>query len=206
MGFFDHLQKGGTFSLQPNKPQIRKVVQSRPAAPSTISITPERPSARVYPSSSEKRRNPRGLDSSRSVSRDSRPSSNRATQSRSRKRQTPEQRLSSDDDDDGGGADDTDASFEVRKRARTEDTAEPDPERRVRAVEAFSEDAANPFPMVHAADITSVQQKAGRFQPAFGEMENPADVLLQYPSAAQKERYEILILSFWRSLMINAGF
>lgn len=105
-----------------------------------------------------------------------------------RKRQTPEQRLSSDDDD---GTDDTDASFEVRKRARTGDSAEPDPDRHVRSLKAFSEEDAQGFEMVHAADITSVQ-KAGQFTPAFEASENSEDVLLQYPSASQKERYSIL--------------
>lgn len=33
MGFFDHLQKGGALSLQAQKPQIRKVIQTRPAPP-----------------------------------------------------------------------------------------------------------------------------------------------------------------------------
>lgn len=205
MGFFDHLQKGGSFSLQPNKPQIRKVIQSRPKPSSSTSITPERPSARVYPSS-QKRGNSRGLGS-RSVSRDPerpRPSSNRTTPSRARKRQTPEQRLSSDDDDGDDGANDTDTSLEVRKRARTDESTEPDPERRVRSVEAFSDGDANPFTMVHAADITSVQ--AGKFQPAFGEMEDLGDVLLQYPSAARKERYAISVPNCCRLGMINLCF
>lgn len=183
MGFFDHLQKGGAFSLKPQKPQVRKIVQSR-STPSSSSNTPERTTSRVY-SSSEKRRN-----LGRSISRDPdrSTSSSRTPPSRVRKRQTPEQRLSSDDDD---GTDDTDASFEVRKRARTGESAEPDPDRRVRSLKAFSEEDAQEFEMVHAADITSVQ-KAGQFMPAFEASENSEDVLLQYPSASQKERYSIL--------------
>lgn len=186
MGFFDHLQKGGSFSLQPKKPQIRKVVQTRPAAPSrSSSQTPNSAPPRV--SSTDKTRHSRSQRSS--ASRDSEPPASKrrlGTPLRSRKRQTPELRLSSDDDDDD--ASDTDASFEVRKRARTSDSAEPDLERRVRSLKAFTEDAVKALPMVHAAEITSVQ-KPGNFQPAFGQTDQPAEVLLQYPSASPKERY-----------------
>ncbi|EAU37024.1 conserved hypothetical protein [Aspergillus terreus NIH2624] len=45
--------------------------------------------------------------------------------------------------------------------------------------------------MVHAADITSVQ-KPGSFKPAFGEEGRPTEILLQYPSASPKERYEMV--------------
>jgi H3 lysine-79-specific histone-lysine N-methyltransferase len=76
----------------------------------------------------------------------------------------------------------------VRKRARTSASTEPDPDRRLRSVKAFSEEGARPFKMVHAADITS-EQKAGKFKPAFGAEGKPTELLLQYPSASQKERY-----------------
>lgn len=182
MGFFDHLQKGGAFSLQPKKPQIRKVVQARPAPPlRTPSLTPTTAS-RTSPS-----KNARGSES-RSASRDPDHLASKrrlGTPRQSRKRQTPEQRLSSDEDES-----DTDASLEVRKRARTGDSAEPDLERRVRSLKAFSEDHAKSLPMVHAADITSIQ-KAGNFKPAFGEKVQSTEIALQYPSASPKERYGI---------------
>ena len=177
MGFFDHLQKGGSFSLQAQKPQIRKVVQARPAAPPKPT-----PSQSSRTPSHEKGRKA-------AVSKDSEPRASKqrsVTPLRTRKRQTPELRLSSDDD-----ASDTDTSFEVRKRARTDDSAESDPERRVRSLKAFSEEGVKPFSMVHAADITS-GKKSGNFKPAFGSGGKPTNVFLQYPSASQKERYVIL--------------
>lgn len=179
MGFFDHLQKGGAFSLQPQKAQVRKVVQTRPAA----AAKPSMARSPQVQASSERSRKTHALKS-RSVSSDpdARPSK-RNTPTRTRKRPTPEQRLSSDDD-----VSDSDASFEVRKRARTSASAEPDPARRIRSVKAFSEEGSRPFEMVHAADITSVQ-KAGKFKPAFGVEGKPTEILLQYPSASQKERY-----------------
>ncbi|OKP10619.1 Histone-lysine N-methyltransferase, H3 lysine-79 specific [Penicillium subrubescens] len=192
MGFFDHLQKGGAFSLQAKKTQVRKVVQTKPAAPTRPTAqTPDSRSPRV-PSSSERSRKAHAL-TARSVSSDAdaRPSKRLTTPSRPRKRPTPETRLSSDDDDDVG---DSDTSFEVRKRARTSASTEPDPERRIRSVKAFSEEGSRPFKMVHAADITS-GQKAGKFKPAFGAASKPKEILLQYPSACQKERYVCQVAS-----------
>lgn len=182
MGFFDHLQKGGSFSLQAQKPQIRKVVQTRPAPPSKPALQGSRIPSQANGS---KTRDSESRSTSRNNNAEQRASKSRqATPLRNRKRQTPELRLSSDDD-----ASDTDTSFEVRKRARTDESAEGDPERRVRSLKAFSEDGAKPFPMVHAADITS-GRKAGNFKSAFGGGDKPTEVLLQYPSASQKERYE----------------
>ncbi|KAL4919719.1 S-adenosyl-L-methionine-dependent methyltransferase [Aspergillus aurantiobrunneus] len=190
MGFFDHLQKGGGFSLQAKKPQIRQVVQSRPAPrPSqSSSQTVNKPSTRNL--SAEPRKKTR--DSvSRSVSgdRDYPPSKRRLTPLRNRKRPTPEQRLSSDDDNDGN---DTDTSLDVRKRARTGDSAEPDYGRQLRSLKAFSGDETRSLPIVHAAEITSVQ-KPGKFKPAFGSASPASEILLQYPSATPKERYEVVV-------------
>ncbi|PIG87149.1 histone H3 methyltransferase [Aspergillus arachidicola] len=187
MGFFDHLQKGGGFSLQPKKPQIRKVVQTRPAPPSRASSLTPGTSSRASPSDKPKKTQGSG---SRSVSRDPDLTSSKRrlnTPSQNRKRQTPEQRLSSDDD-----SSDTDTSFEVRKRARTGDSAEPDFERRLRSLKAFSEGGVKSLPIVHAADITSVQ-KAGCFKPAFGGMGRPTEIFLQYPSVSPKERYNLVV-------------
>ncbi|PYI08143.1 histone H3 methyltransferase [Aspergillus sclerotiicarbonarius CBS 121057] len=186
MGFFDHLQKGGAFSLQPKKPQIRKVVQTRAAPPSRPSSqTPGHSASRTPPAQLKARES-----TSRSVSRDRDPPSSKrrlGTPVQSRKRQTPELRLSSDDD-----ASDTDTSFKVRKRAKTGDSAEPDPARRVRSIKAFAEDGVRNLPMIHAADITSIQ-KAGNFKPAFGAAKPLPELLLQYPSASSKERYHLVV-------------
>lgn len=197
MGFFDHLQKGGAFSLQPQKNQIRKVVQTRPAPAKSAPNTPKSRSPRVQPSSERSRK----THAARSVSSDpdARPSKRLNTPTRVRKRPTPEQRLSSDDD-----ASDSDASFEVRKRARTSASAEPDPERRVRSVKAFSEEGTRPFKMVHATDITSTE-KPRSFKPAFGA-EKAKEILLQYPSASQKERYGYYSYHLSRIVLTSSSF
>ncbi|KAL2864707.1 histone methyltransferase DOT1 [Aspergillus lucknowensis] len=188
MGFFDHFQKGGGFSLQAKKPQIRQVVQSRPApAPESLSRSSSKASARNLPAQPRKTRDP--VSRSASGERNDSPSKGRLTPLRTRKRPTPEQRLSSDDDDDGS---DTDTSLEMRKRARTGDSAEPDLERRLRSLKAFSGDEAKSLPIVHAAEITS-GQKLGKFKPAFGNTDQRTEAHLQYPSATSKERYELVV-------------
>ncbi|RAK79827.1 histone methyltransferase DOT1 [Aspergillus fijiensis CBS 313.89] len=203
MGFFDHLQKGGAFSLQPKKPQIRKVVQTRTAPPTSRSPshTPgHNPSPRT-PSVQLKTREASG---SRSVSRDRNDLPSSSSKRRhgtpiqgNRKRQTPELRLSSDDD---ASSDSDTSSFEVRKRARTGDSAEPDPHRRVRSLKAFVEDNGSSgggggprrLPMIHAAEITSAQ-KEGNFKPAFGASRPLPEISLQYPSNSPKERYKLVV-------------
>jgi H3 lysine-79-specific histone-lysine N-methyltransferase len=182
MGFFDHLQKGGGFSLQAKKPQIRQVVQTRPAPPSRSSSQPSnRPTPRPVPAESQ-RKTRDFLSTSASGERDY-SSKRRLTPLRNRKRPTPEQRLSSDDDD----GSDTDTSFDIRKRARTGDSSEPDYGRRLRSLKAFSGDGTRALPMVHAAKLTS-GDKAAKFSPAFGSTGQRAEILLQYPSATPKER------------------
>ncbi|KAL2800416.1 S-adenosyl-L-methionine-dependent methyltransferase [Aspergillus keveii] len=186
MGFFDHLQKGGGFSLQAKKPQIRQVVQTRPAPPSRSSSQPSnRPTPRPVPAESQ-RKTRDFLSTSASGEREY-SSKRRLTPLRNRKRPTPEQRLSSDDDD----GSDTDTSFDIRKRARTGDSSEPDYGRRLRSLKAFSGDETRALPMVHAAKLTS-GDKAAKFSPAFGRTGQRAEILLQYPSATPKERYDLV--------------
>lgn len=194
MGFFDHLQKGGAFSLQAHKPQIRKVVQARPAPPSrsTSAHNFSNGNARSRNPSAENGKKANGVKS-RSVSTDTdtRASSKRrlGTPSGSRKRPTPELRLSSDDDDDDDDdATGTDTSFDVRKRVKLSDDTEVDPERRLRSLRAFSEEGAESFSMVHAAEIAS-SKKSGVYKRAFNGGDKPSDISLQYPSVSRKEKY-----------------
>jgi [histone H3]-lysine79 N-trimethyltransferase len=183
-GFFDHLQKGGAFRLQAKKPQVRKVVQTRPS-PVTVQNGPSQLSRSSLKSrSSDQKSKPTAKD----LSRSSQP--RLSAPSRIQKRPSPAQKLSSDDD-----ASDTDVSFEVRKRVRLSASTEPDLNRRLRSVEAFSEVDSNAYPIVHAADITSGQKTASKYKYAFEEKGKPAgkkssEIVLQYPSALPGERYE----------------
>jgi [histone H3]-lysine79 N-trimethyltransferase len=200
MGFFDHLQKGGAFSLQPKKPQIRKVVTQKKPAPQSRSSSAGTTDTRGSPSTgiaSTTRTTP-SVKSKQigSQNRDTHLSSKqrlKTTVSRGNlKRPSPIQRLSSDDDDES----DTDASFEVRKRAKLSNSAEPDLSRRIRSVEAFSEDGPKGLAMVHAADIT-IKKAVGKYKPAFGNAtvtENAfPEITLRYPSTFKGERYQLAV-------------
>lgn len=184
MGFFDYLQKKGSFAITPQKAQIRKV-ETKPA-PSPSSV-PSRGANSRHPPPQNSKSKPTDAKS-RSKSRDStrlqpRSSGRLGTplNSSSRKRPSPALRLSSSDESD------TEDIPDLRKRAKVRASAEPDLDRRVRSSKAFLEDGEQKFPMVHAADITS-EYKAGKFSSAFDESTNPAEIELQYPSASQKER------------------
>ncbi|PGH19449.1 histone-lysine N-methyltransferase, H3 lysine-79 specific [Polytolypa hystricis UAMH7299] len=200
MGFFDHLQKKGSVTIQPQRTQIRKV-ESKPAA---------KPPARVPSVSSTKNTNSningvadsqsrvrpvkRSRESSRTLpaSRDQTPSRSstplsRRSKSVVRKRPSPIQRLSSSDDDS-----DSDASLSAHKRVKASVSAEPDLERRIRSSEAFSEDGETEFAMVHAVDIT-LGSKHEEFKSVFvEETEKPATIGIRYPGAPQPEQYQIV--------------
>jgi [histone H3]-lysine79 N-trimethyltransferase len=184
MGYFDHLQKAGAFSLQAKKPQVRKVTKSR-SAPSSARppVTVGRDISPFPQTSSESRA---CEHSKKSVVTDlGRRASHQwlGTPSKGQKRPSPAQRLSSDDD-----GSDTDTSFEVRKRIRVSASADSGINRRIRSVEAFSEVSQKPFRMVHAADIASAQEIA-KYRRAFEETGQPAEIVLQYPSTLPGERY-----------------
>ncbi|KAN0080487.1 S-adenosyl-L-methionine-dependent methyltransferase [Elaphomyces granulatus] len=186
-GFFDHLQKGGAFRLQAKKPQVRKVVQTRPSP-----IIAQNDPSQLSRSSTKSRS---ADQKSKPTAKLSRYSSQQrlSPPSRIQKRPSPAQKLSSDDD-----ASDTDVSFEVRKRVRLSASAEPDLNRCLRSVEAFhSEVDPNAFPMVHAAETTSGQKMANKYRYAFEETGKPtrksSEIVLQYPSALPGERYELVV-------------
>ncbi|RDW62976.1 histone methyltransferase DOT1 [Aspergillus mulundensis] len=187
---FENLPKApGGFTLQVKKPQIRKVVQTISAPPSrSPSQTVNRATPRTVPAE-RREKTQETVRPSVSGGRDHASAKRRLTPLRDRKRPTPEQRLSSDNDDDGS---DTDTSLELRKRARTGESAEPDYTRRLRSVQAFSGDEARQLRFVHAAEITS-EQKLGKFKPAFENTSQTSEILLQYPSATPKERYEVVV-------------
>ena len=113
----------------------------------------------------------------------------------SRKRGSPAVQVLTSDTDDG----DSDGSLDFdapQKRARTNESLEPDAQRAVKSFKSFSDDAHGTFDMVHAADITLVDGK-GKYEPSFpnlvdGEETQKAEdleITLQYPGANQRERY-----------------
>jgi hypothetical protein len=100
----------------------------------------------------------------------------------SRKRSPAFQRVESDSEDDGSLVRFDSIS---NKKAKTVANVVADVRRRLRSVQAFSKEDAKV--LIHAADIACRRHK---FTPAFNASEVDVCVELQYPGAAQPERYE----------------
>lgn len=77
--------------------------------------------------------------------------------------------------------------LEARKRPKNSVSAEPDVTRRIRSLLAFSEEEGGAFDMIHAESIASASSV--KYEPALGEGPGQPQLLLQYPSASQQERY-----------------
>ena len=73
------------------------------------------------------------------------------------------------------------------KRVKRQCVREVDPNRQIRSEKAFDLNNAHVFPMVHAADITSLETTI-KFVPAFPGLPDRAVVYLQYPSSSQQEK------------------
>ena len=175
MGFFDYLQKPGAKSIKQQPLKIRKEVVKTDATHARTSLAPSKPRMNgrlLSPNEHSKKRAYQGPTTPLSRTAGSR-----------KQRGTPEtaQKFSSDESD-SDNAENTSS-----KKAKHSVSCELDTKRHVRSVEAFSENNADYFPVVHAADITSVDTSI-KFVPAWEGLTQRADVLLQYPSNSQPER------------------
>lgn len=175
MSFFGFLQRPGSKLIKPQPLQIRREVTVTEVLPARKALVP-----------SSQRQHGRRSTLGSGAKKHERPCAN-SQSSRSktaRKRVSPEQaqRLSSDDSES-----DEDASASVKK-LKSINSQEPDWNRRVRSRKAFVDDNNNGiFPMVHAADISSLDTSI-KFVPAAEELSEGAEISLQYPSFSQRER------------------
>ncbi|KAI9733203.1 MAG: Nucleosomal histone H3-Lys79 methylase [Claussenomyces sp. TS43310] len=104
-----------------------------------------------------------------------------------RKRSPAIQRVESDSDDDGD--DDSSTSYDfTHKKAKTVLEGATDNCRQLRSLHAFTD--TDKDLLIHAADIASMTK---RFTPAFGVTKEDVFAELQYPGAAQRERYELVL-------------
>ena len=177
MGFFDHIQRKGQTALKSQTSQIRReTVSTAPDPRKRFVPTPQRPKT-------DNVRSSQGLKRTEPASTSLKP-----RRQDSRKRILPAQQRFDTSSDDSG----SDASLGAsRKRVKTSAETEPDLKRQVRCQKAFSEVDDTVFPMVHAADIASVDISS-KFIAAFGEPIDCAEIELQYPSASHGERYVVL--------------
>ncbi|KAG8530347.1 uncharacterized protein KY384_004849 [Bacidia gigantensis] len=191
MGFFDKLQKPGHTALKQQKgvshTETRKDLnvtrnpylnQIQKKQIKTISrLTPERHSRHSTPDHSAKRKSskPKTL------------TPETGSNSRKRASSTP-QRQDWGSDDEGSDSD----LNEVAKRVRRSTTIEPDPKRRIQSRKAFSDEDGGRFDMVHAANIASLVDPK-KYRIAFPDFLDAKQIQLQYPSASQQEKYELVV-------------
>lgn len=102
---------------------------------------------------------------------------------------------SSDDEDE----DQEEGGDKPRKRIRLDRQFSIDNRRRIRDLKSFSEDDQDALAMVHAADIANsgiIEQSRDKYEAFFtalqGDEEEYPTIELQYPSASQRERYQLV--------------
>lgn len=189
MGFFDHIQKKGQTALKPQTSQIRReTISTAPDPRKRFIPTPQRPK-------SDDSRPSKGLKRNGPTSTSLKP-----RRQDPRKRISPAQQHFDTSSDDSGSDGSLGAS---RKRIKTCIETEPDLTRQIRCQKAFLENNDTSFPMIHAADIASVDNSS-KFVAAFGESTGCAEIELQYPSASRKERYLSLSQSSRVSVILTA--
>ncbi len=175
MGFFDHIQRKGSTAIKAQPAQIRKEIVTAPAhTRKTLNANLLPRNGRITPRTFNVKQKPVAVQQA------SRP---RAQKSRKRP-SSAQPRLESDSDESSMDG----ALEESRKRVRTSTDAEVDTKRLVRCRKAFSDKDGGLFPMVHAADIASLS-KPTKYRAVFPEFPHATEILLQYPSASQREKY-----------------
>ncbi|KAK4696803.1 [histone H3]-lysine79 N-trimethyltransferase, partial [Lecanoromycetidae sp. Uapishka_2] len=177
MGFFDSIQKPGFKAAQAtNSHVIQNVIKT--------SSDPRRsPNPFVQRSRLLKQNQPTKLSSVKAT-----PSPRSRPQTSRKRPATAQQRLESDSDDDVSDQDLSDS----RKRPRRASDVEPDLKRQIRSRKAFSDEIGGEFDMVHASHIASLS-KPTKFKAAFPDHSETVEIQLQYPSASQREKYELVV-------------
>lgn len=189
MGFFDKLQRPGHTALKQEKRSIHTETRKdagRNTTPAFVHPVHTRP--QKFPGRLLSVQKSSSANSSRNSSPKPRASSEvRLQNSRKRQSSTPQRQEWGSD----GSASDSDLS-DMRKRTRRDSTIEPDPTRTIQSRKAFSDEDGGQFEMMHAANIANLD-KIKAYKPAFPMHPEYKELYLQYPSASQKEKYELVI-------------
>ena len=93
--------------------------------------------------------------------------------------------------DEDGDVSDEDLSVSA-KRVKKHGSVEKDINRHIRSKKAFSDEDGGDFSMIHASTIASLDGTT-KYKRAFPEYPDILDISLQYPSASQKEKYQLVI-------------
>ncbi|KAL8825419.1 MAG: hypothetical protein Q9170_007799 [Blastenia crenularia] len=173
MSFFNTIQKKGSKPIPPTPDSIRRdIVQGAQPVKRTLNARhlqfkpkPPRPTARSQKirTKGHSRKNPQ------------------------RRKPSTHIRLVSDSE-----SQESDTGSEVQtKRTKTTHQSQSSRRRELRCKIAFSEEDDGIFTMIHAVDIASLD-KPPKYRPAFLQDAERYAVALQYPSASQQEKYELV--------------
>lgn len=187
MSWFAKHQKPGHTARKQQTPTTHTETVTASAAPK---ISPfmhaQTPNPRKFHAKKALKQNE--IKASRSPTAPAQKSRKRASQS--------QQRLESDsggDDDDEDNNDVSDHGLDPsRKKARRGSDVEPDLNRNIRSRKAFSDEDGGEFPMIHGSNIASLS-KPMKFKAAFPDDQQAIEIQLQYPSASQKESFELVV-------------
>lgn len=170
MSFFNLIQKKGSKPIPPAPDSIRKEIVSATKRTSS----PNFPQPKPTPT--------RSLAGSRKASKDRKSVS--LSRNSQRRKPSAQTRLVSDSD-----SQESDNGSEVpAKRTKLTPDTRNTQRRQLRCKIAFSEEDDGVFPMVHAADIASLD-KLPKYRLSFPENADCHTTSLQYPSASQQEKY-----------------
>ena len=193
MGFFDNKQLPGQVAIKQQKQVLHTEVRKDKASAKPVAVRPsvERPTkshsksrAPPKPAPKAKTTEPQGPQA--------KTPQQKLQQARKRKSNsnTPQPRQYWGSDSDGNESDDF--LDKPRKRTKISPEAELDLNRKIRSSTAFDDERGGEFPIVHAADVANVGPSKA-YTLAFPDFPDLKDLVLQYPSAAQQERYALVI-------------
>ncbi|KAI9651937.1 MAG: Nucleosomal histone H3-Lys79 methylase [Alyxoria varia] len=207
--FASFFGKGKADSSSSSKPQpvVRKVRRPVPSKASSAQPTKSKPvpptprkAATPKPIQTASRITQNGNRSTssapapdRDLQRPAKSRSNEVRESHKRKSASPAMPVFGSDSEGDSGEDIGAIRGGPLKRAKIGEGDFVDNKRIVRDKKNWSEDGtASSFPLMHGADLTS-KEPAGKTLPAFdGDTEDVAEISLQYPSASQRERFQLL--------------
>ncbi len=178
MSFFSKHVKQGQKARAPEKPSMHtETVKSGPSPIVSPFMNPQPPRKRAFMSKKF---------SSKDRLAKARPSPN-SPAPKSRKRLVDVAQVWDED----GDVSDEDLSASA-KRVKKYDRAEKDINRHIRSKKAFSDEDGGRFPMIHASSIASLDGIA-KYKRAFPDHPDILDIKLQYPSASQEEKYQLVV-------------
>ncbi len=190
MSFFSHLHKKagkGSEPIQAQNLQIRREVVkpiARPGIPKVTAHSSDRSNGSHSTVNRQLSVRTGRSGTAENGSRGPAPRSLKARSNGRSKQTSPAPPLFSSSSDDNESAESPEGP---RKKVKRVSSSEPDLKRPIRSRQAFSEDDDGVFPMVHAAEIASLEEP-NKFSAAFDKSTRSDSLSLQYPSASQQER------------------